>query len=172
MGVGGGCLPQCMLGYTPQEQTPPGADTSLGADTPWEQTPLGADPTWEQTPSWSRHPREQTPPLGADPPKQTPPAADTPQEQTPPWAAPPGSRLQHTVNERPVRILLECILIMNEFMRIQNVSKNFLQDSHPFLLNQKFCLNLSFCECFVRIPHLQLKRKQSDTYKCQYFCTF
>ena len=27
---------------------------------------------------------------------------------TPP---PPGSRLQHTVNERPVRILLECILV-------------------------------------------------------------
>ena len=37
-------------------------------------------------------------PLGADP-----PGADTP--------LPPGSRLQHTVNERPVRILLECILV-------------------------------------------------------------
>ena len=24
---------------------------------------------------------------------------------------PPGSRLRHTVNERPVRILLECILV-------------------------------------------------------------
>ena len=43
---GGGCLPQCMLGYNP-----PGADT------------------------------------------------------------PPGSRLKHTVYERPVRILLECILV-------------------------------------------------------------
>ena len=37
-----------------------------------------------------------------------------PREQTPPWdqAPPPGSRLQHTVNERPVRILLECILVL------------------------------------------------------------
>ena len=51
---GGGCLPQCMLGYT----------HLLG----------------------SRPPREQTPP--------------------------PGSRLQHTVNERAVRILLECILVL------------------------------------------------------------
>ena len=28
---------------------------------------------------------------------------------------PPGRRLQHTVNERPVRILLECILVHNIF---------------------------------------------------------
>ena len=50
----------------------------------------------------SRHPREQTPPreqthpLGADPPGSR---------------HPPESRLQHTVYERPVRILLECILV-------------------------------------------------------------
>ena len=78
----GGGLPQCMLGYHPPEQTPPGADT------PWEQT----------------NPR-QTPPR-ADPQEQTSPEADTPPEQTP-----PGSRLRHTVNEWPVRILLECILV-------------------------------------------------------------
>ena len=69
-GGGEGCLPQCMLGYTPRDQTPP-----------------RADPTREQTP-----PRDQTP-LGAD-------------------TLPPGSRLQHKVNERPVRILLECILVL------------------------------------------------------------
>ena len=40
-----------------------------------------------------RHPQEQTHPLGAD--------------------TPPGSRLRHTVNERPVRILLECILVIH-----------------------------------------------------------
>ena len=40
-------------------------------------------------------------PLGADPPP----------EQTPPTPPPLGSRLRHTVNERPVRILLECILV-------------------------------------------------------------
>ena len=70
------------------------------------------------------HPPSRHPP-GADiPPEQTPPGADTPQsrhppggdppEQTPPWEQTPipGSRLQHTVNERPVRILLECILVV------------------------------------------------------------
>ena len=63
-------------------------------------------------------PREQTPPPGADTPQERtpprsrhPPGADTPQKH-PPWeATPPGSRLRHTVNERPVRILLECILV-------------------------------------------------------------
>ena len=53
---GGGCLPQCMLGYTPREQThPPGADLP-GSRHPPEQTP----PLWEQTPP------EQTPPPGPD----------------------------------------------------------------------------------------------------------
>ena len=48
-------------------------------------------------------------PWQGDPPRQ----GDTPPEQTPlgPDPPPPGSRLQHTVNERPVRILLECILV-------------------------------------------------------------
>ena len=36
--------------------------------------------------------------------------------RTPPeWRTPLGSRLQHTVYERPVRILLECILFVNSF---------------------------------------------------------
>ena len=73
---GGGCLPQCMLGYTPPpgsrppwtRQTPllpPGADTHpQGADTP--QT--------RQTPPRSRHP----PPGSRHPPDQ----ADPPREQT------------------------------------------------------------------------------------------
>ena len=43
-------------------------------------------------------PRDQTPPAPIPHPGTRPP--------------PPGSRLQHTVNERPVRILLECILVM------------------------------------------------------------
>ena len=75
-----------------------------------------------QYPSMHRLPLEQTPPpqsrhhtpgvtpLGAD----TPPRADTTSlEQTPPGSRhpTPGSRLRHTVNERPVRILLECILV-------------------------------------------------------------
>ena len=74
----------------------------------------------EQTPPWSRHPPEQTSPRtrppGADtpgsrhPPEQTPPGPDTPPDQIP-----PGSRLQHMVYERPVRILLECILVAVKF---------------------------------------------------------
>ena len=70
-------------------------------------------------------PWEQTPPLGADPPRpdtpqsRHPPRSRPPQEQThpppPPGSRPPppGSRLQYTVYERPVRILLECILVYN-----------------------------------------------------------
>ena len=97
---GGGCLPQCMLGadtpweqtppwkQTPQKQTPPG---SRHPPPPGSRHPLGADTPWKQTPSRSRH---------------LPSGADTP----PP---PPGSRhpVRDTVNERPVRILLECILV-------------------------------------------------------------
>ena len=83
-----GSLPQCMLGY--------------------------------HHPPRSRHPpQEQTPPLGADttPPGPDTPPEQTPPEQTPPWEQrhPPGSRLQHTVYERPVRILLECILVVKLF---------------------------------------------------------
>ena len=62
----------------------------------------------EQTPPGSRHPpQEQIPP----PPS---PRADTPGSRPPPGAdttPPPRTRLRHTVNERPVRILLECILV-------------------------------------------------------------
>ena len=51
-------------------------------------------------------PRSRQPPPPRS--RHTPPRADTP------WRRhPPGSRLRHnTVNERPVRILLECILIV------------------------------------------------------------
>ena len=62
-------------------------------------TPPGPDTPPDQTPPGSRPPRIRHLPLGADP----------PQDQTPP---PPGFRLQHTANERPVRILLECILVL------------------------------------------------------------
>ena len=107
---GGVCLSACW------DTTTPGAD-SPGADTPLEQTPPGS-----RHPPWSRQtpPRADTPPEADTPhPKQTPPRsrhppgsrhprADTPWEQTPPLA----SRLRDTVNERPVRILLECILVL------------------------------------------------------------
>ena len=76
---------------------PPGADTRQEQTPARSRPPPGADTPQEQTPPWSRHP-----------PRADPPRADTPLDQTPP--SPPGSRLRHTVNERPVRILLEWIL--------------------------------------------------------------
>ena len=105
---GGGCLPQCMLGYHhpleqthPWEQTPPGADPPA-ADTPLRaDTPLGADTPGADTPHKSRHrARADTPQ------SRHPPGADTPPEQT----SPPQSMLGDTVNARAVRILLECNL--------------------------------------------------------------
>ena len=82
----------------PRSRHPPGADPP-GADTPQEQTP-----PCSRHPPWSRSPQTRHPPCSRHPPEQTPPRPDTPL----PW-----SRLQHTVYDRPVRILLECILVIN-----------------------------------------------------------
>ena len=75
---------------------------------------------------------DTTTPPGSDttPPRSdtTPPdQADTPQTRQPPWTrqTPPGSRLQHTVYERPVRILLECILVWQDFCRKLHENKRF-----------------------------------------------
>ena len=94
----GGCLPQCMLGYTPLEQT---------HHSPWEQTPP-PHPPGSRLPPRSRHPPDQTPP---PPREQTPSRSDT---STPPPGADtttPQSMLGDTVNARVVRILLECDLV-------------------------------------------------------------
>ena len=95
---GGGGLPQCMLGYPPNP-------SPLGSDTPPDQTPT-LPPWTRQTPP-GRHPpwdQANTPPgPGRHPPR--------PGRHPPGPGTPPGSRLQHTVYERPVRILLECILV-------------------------------------------------------------
>ena len=78
---------------SPDQADPPGPGRHpLGPGRPpWDQadTPLGP----------GRHPpgTRQTPPPGPGRPP------------------PPGSRLQHTVYERPVRILLECILVCCSF---------------------------------------------------------
>ena len=69
----------------------------------------------------------QTPP-GAD---THPPPGQTPLGQTPPGSGlstpPPGSRLRHTVNERPVRILLECILVFGLFLQAPAVGKLLME---------------------------------------------
>ena len=108
--TGGGVSASVHAGIPPPgSRHPPRTDTPPRADTQ-EQTPPS-----EQTPPKSRHPPGSRHPLktrhtprSRHPPEQTPP-----QEQTPPS---PGSRLRHTVNERPVRIVLECILfLLNKF---------------------------------------------------------
>ena len=91
---GGVCLSACWDTTPRTRQTPPQTRP---------MPPDQADPPQEQTPPGPGRPPQtrQTPPLDhADPP--TPHTRQTP---------PPGSRLQHTVYERPVRILLECILV-------------------------------------------------------------
>ena len=112
----GMCLPQCMLGYhTPWEQTPPQSRHPPEQIPPGADTPRGADPLGSRHPQ-SRHcPRSRHPPEQIPPGSRQPPRTDTPHRH-PPGADthPPGSRLRHTVNERPVRILLECILVMNK----------------------------------------------------------
>ena len=81
----GGCLPQCMLGYTPLgADTPPQSRHPPEADTPGKQTPPGSrHPLGADTP-WNRHPLEADTPW-----KQTPPRADTPQSRHPPEADTP-----------------------------------------------------------------------------------
>ena len=109
----------------PQSRHPP----SPGS----KHTPPGADPP--RDPPGSRLPRADTPPTRADNPPSRhplhsrhplpPPGADTPREAD----TPPGSRLRHTVNERPVRILLECILVTQYFCQsMNNLFKFFLID--------------------------------------------
>ena len=70
----------------------------------------------KETPLQRRHPLPRRPPAKETPPPRRPPRKETPLPRRPPWEggtpllrkeAPP----RHTVNERPVRILLECILV-------------------------------------------------------------
>ena len=99
-----------MLGYHPPgtRQTPPGRrHPPEPGRPPWEQSP----PRTRQTPREQTPPQEQTPPRSRHPPGSGRP----PRDQTP-----PGSRLPHTVYERPVRILLECILVLSELACTSN----------------------------------------------------
>ena len=73
-------------GVSSRENPPAGRTLPPGLDTPQTRPPPGPDPPGTDTP------------LGPN----TPPSRHPP----------PGSRLQHTVNERPVCILLECILVV------------------------------------------------------------
>ena len=66
----GGCLPHCMLGYTPPGQTPLGTPARQ-THTPSQTHPLSRQSPWADTPGHTHTPR-QTPPVhaGIHPPAQ------------------------------------------------------------------------------------------------------
>ena len=114
-------------GGSPGRENPPrqGEPPRAGRNPPGQ----GGTPRAGRTPRQGGTPpgRENPPLAGRTTPWQgePPPQADTPPEQTPPrdqTPLPPGSRLQHTVNERPVRILLECILVIDFVVRLLFIS--------------------------------------------------
>ena len=112
-------------------ENPPGTRQTSPGQTPQDQ---GGTPPWPSRPPQDQadHPRPGRTPPGPGRPPSRPPwdQGGTPRDQAdphvtrqtpldqadPPGPAdtttpPPGRRLQHTVYERPVRILLECILV-------------------------------------------------------------
>ena len=93
-------------------ETPPGTRETPPTQDQGDPPGPGRHPPTPPHPGPGRHPpqphtRDQgdTPHTPSPGPGRHPPTPGT--RQTPP----PGSRLQHTVYERPVRILLECILV-------------------------------------------------------------
>ena len=79
------------------------------------RTPLDMEnppPPGQGDPPWTgRTPRQGGTPRAGRPPRA---GRNPPGRVNPPWTRqppPPGSRLQNAVYERPVRILLECILV-------------------------------------------------------------
>ena len=82
-------------------------------------------------PDQGEPPRPRRTPPG---PRRTPPG---PRRTPPDQGDPPGGRLQHTVNERPVRILLECNLVHQLSLKTKISSKLFDQQSdHLRPINQ------------------------------------
>ena len=90
---GGGCLPHCMLGYTPWQTRPPGRHPSQ------VDTPLGS------------HPQADT--LWADTAPHKQQANTFPPSRHPQVDTRPSNTVGYGVNKRAVRILLEYILIIS-----------------------------------------------------------
>ena len=112
----------------PQDQADPPA---LGPGRP--PYGPGRPPRPRRTPPRTR----QTPPDQGEPPPK--PFILSGTRQTPPGprrTPPPGRTLQHTVNERPVRILLECILVLCTNLQ---VSRDLL-DNEILFMNYCVCL--------------------------------
>ena len=84
----------------------------------WAGTPLGRYTPWQVHPGrytpWQIHPpgryTPSPPPWAGTPP---PPAGTSPRQVHPREGTPPRNACWDTVNKRAVRILLECILVIN-----------------------------------------------------------
>ena len=93
-------------------ENPPGRETLTGR-TPQQREP----PFLAGRPPSKEAPQQGDPPAGRPPSREPPPAgrplARRPPQGKPPWQGDPQARRppHHTVNERPLRILLECILV-------------------------------------------------------------
>ena len=107
----------------------------------WDATPR------DYVPPGTTYPRDYIPPGTTYPPGLgTPLGLQTPRTMYPPdYVPPPGSRLQHTVYERLVRILLECILVVDIFTKV-NLKKRmiFLIKCSKFSLFSRNCKKGNF----------------------------
>ena len=109
-------------GEPPRHGEPPWHGDPPGIENPPQhgEPPQHGDPPGHGEPPGMETPLDQAPsPQHGDPPDQTPPSMENPpcMEIPPTRPPPPGSRLRHTVYDRPVRILLECILVKCELLR-------------------------------------------------------
>ena len=100
---------------TSQKEAPPEGGTPWKETSP-KETPLEGGPPGKETPPGRRPPKEapkkEAPPGRRHTQEGDPPGRRHPQKEAPPRRRPPeGGTPQHTVNERPVRILQECILV-------------------------------------------------------------
>ena len=88
LSTGGGCLPHCMLGYTPPwgRSYPPGRYTPWAGTPPWQVHPRQVHPSGRYTPQGRYTPKAGTPPWQVHPPwAGTPPGRYTPRKvHTPP----------------------------------------------------------------------------------------
>ena len=105
-------------GDPPERETPQAGRTPAGRPSPQQGEPPWAmrPPCGRETPWAGRPPPRETPQAGRPPGQgDPPPGKENPLQQGDPPAAgrpPPGRETpRHTVNERPVRILLEFILV-------------------------------------------------------------
>ena len=111
--------------HPPKKETPKEAPPQKGG--PPKEAPQEGGTPQEGNPHRRRHPPEGgTPQEGGTPPGGTPQKGGPPQKEAPtPQKGgtsqrrhPPRSRLRHAVNEQPVRILLECILVYVMFSAV------------------------------------------------------